>query len=161
MTKVGRPSKYALIESRLDEVKKLAICGLTDEEIAKFFGVSRSNFSEYKKKHPEFQDILKNSKRFADTEVIYSLYKRAKGFDYEEIMQEGKQDTDGKLKVTTVKKTKKHYPPDVTACIYWLRNRQGWIDRVDTTKEDTPEPPEFENMSDEQLDNYIKNGNGK
>ncbi len=28
-------------------------------------------------------------------------------------------------------------------------------------KEDLPEPPECENMTDEQLDNYIKNGNGK
>ena len=38
---------------------------------------------------------------------------------------------DGEIVRTTVRR---HYPPDVTACIFWLKNRQRehWRDKVET-----------------------------
>jgi len=163
VAKVGRPSKYALIEERLDEVERLAFCGLTDEQLGYFFGTSKRVIGDYKKEHPEFMHTLKKGKMFADTEIIYSLYKSAKGFEYEEATKEERLDKDGNVIGTMTKTITKYYPPNVTSCIYWLRNRQKWIDKLpEETKVDQPFDPEFSDWSDKKLIAYVNNGkNGK
>ena len=54
--------------------------GLTDEEIAKNIGISRSTLSEWKKKYPDISDTLKKGKEIVDKEVEESLLKKAKGY---------------------------------------------------------------------------------
>lgn len=160
--KGGAPSKYSKIVSRLDEVEKLAKFGLTDAQLALFFDVTSATINNYKIAHPEFFDTLKKGKLIADTDVIYSLYRKAIGFEYEELSQEGVEDGKGGIKIKVVKKTKKYYPPDTTAIIYWLRNRQKWIDKLDPFDglDDIKEIPEFDKYTDEQLTEYIsKNRN--
>lgn len=44
---------------RLEFVRSAARMGNSEEEIAKQLGVSYSTFREYKKKHPELQEALR------------------------------------------------------------------------------------------------------
>ena len=90
--------------------------------------------------------------------MVASLYKSATGYEYDEIYQEGSPDGKGsEIKIKTIKKTRKHIAADTTAIIYWLRNRQGWRDKLDEGFGNEKESlPEFENMTDEQLKQIIK-----
>lgn len=122
-TKTGRPSKY---KPELDEqAEKLCRLGATDKEIAAFFGVRESTLNNWKLKHPSFVESLKRGKDEVDGLVEQSLFRRAMGYSHqsEKVFQ---------YQGAIVRaKTVEHYPPDTTACIFWLKNRQpdSWRDR--------------------------------
>ena len=103
--------------------------GLTDEQIAKNIGIATSTFYEWKKKELEFSEALKKGKEVIDFEVENALLKRALGYEYEEETYEN-----GIL----TKKVKKQVPPDTTAQIFWLKNRQvkKWRDKVEIADND-------------------------
>ena len=130
---VGRSGKYHewLTEEGLTKLGGWARDGLTDEQIAKNIGISRSTLSEWKKKHPDILDTLKKNKEVADIQVENALFKRALGYEYEEV-KTLIEEVDGKKK-KKVEKTKKHVPADVSAGIFWLRNRKGktWSNKDD------------------------------
>lgn len=122
---MARPSLYKEEYTKL--AYKLALLGSTDKDLANIFEVSEKTIDNWKNEHPEFLQSLKRGKDEADAMVTASLYKRAIGFyktEKEEIMYKGE-----KQELTY----KKYYPPDVTACIYWLKNRQPskWGDKKD------------------------------
>lgn len=104
--------------------------GLTDEEIAGEIGISTRQLYRWYKDYPELCQSKKQGKSFADYQVEDSLFKRATGYEVEEA--EVVVTKDGRP--ARIKKTKKHIAPDVTACIWWLKNRcpQKWRDRVET-----------------------------
>lgn len=122
-TKTGRPSKY---KPELDEqAEKLCRLGATDKEIAAFFGVRESTLNNWKLRHPSFVESLKRGKDEVDGLVEQSLFRRALGYSHqsEKVFQ---------YQGAIVRaKTVEHYPPDTTACIFWLKNRQpdSWRDR--------------------------------
>ena len=121
--KVGRPSKKNTI--LLKQIKELATFGLTDEQIAAFCEIAVSTLYEYKKKWPEFSEALKAGKEISDGQVIKSLYQRATGYEHPEL----KVFCD-KGRIVTAKVIK-HYPPDATSMIFWLKNRRPdeWRDK--------------------------------
>ena len=57
------------------------------------------------------------------------MYKRALGYEYTET-KSIKNESD---KIIRTETTKKQMPSDVTACIFWLKNRQSasWRDKRD------------------------------
>ena len=126
----GRPSKYDKIDLR--QVERLAVRGWKDDEMAEFFGVNPDTWHEWKKVHPEFSEALRDWKVEADSRVERSLYERATGYSHPEdkIFNDGGEP----LIVPTIK----HYPPDTTAMIFWLKNRQKdkWRDRQEHTGPD-------------------------
>ena len=136
--KGGAPTKYD--RSLLKMVYKLALLGATEAQIADFFEISIDSISEWKNVHPEFSATLKQGKLQADAEVAKSLFKRAKGYEYEEQtfedVLEGRLDlTSGKpihVPVTHVRTVRKVMPPDTAACKWWLMNRQPkqWRERI-------------------------------
>jgi hypothetical protein len=69
---------------------------------------------------------IKIDKNAADQLVEMSLYNRARGIALPEEKVVWNKDT-GKHEVITITK---HYPPDPTAMIFWLKNRQpeDWRD---------------------------------
>lgn len=67
--------------------------GLTDEQIAKNIGISGGTLYDWKIKYPDFSEALKKGKDVIDREVENALLKRAKGFEYEEIVYERILDT--------------------------------------------------------------------
>jgi len=126
----GRPSLYE--PEFAAQARKLAELGATDLEVADFFEVDVATVHRWKLKHDEFRDALKIGKEVADTRVEDSLYRRATGYTHRavKIMQhEG---------VPVVEEYDAHVPPDVTACIFWLKNRRkaDWRDRHEHTADE-------------------------
>ncbi|UXC20021.1 helix-turn-helix domain-containing protein [Comamonas squillarum] len=121
----GRPSKYK--PEYAGQAKKLCMLGMTDKEMASFFGVAESTFNLWKTVHPEFSESLKGGKNLVDAEVAAKLFHRAMGYEHEDVHVSNYQG------VITVTPLVKHYPPDTTAAIFWLKNRQPqrWRDKPD------------------------------
>lgn len=92
--------------------------GLTDEQIAQNIGISTSTLYDWKNKHPEISEALKRGKEVVDRLVENALLKRALGYEYVEVTT--KESDMG----NEVKKVVKHVLPDVTAQIFWLKNRK-------------------------------------
>lgn len=99
--------------------------GLTDEQIAHNMGVHPSTLYDWKKRFPELSEALKKGKEVVDYQVENALLKRALGYEYTEVMIE--ESAEGTKRRETVKQV----APDVTAQIYWLKNRRPdrWRDR--------------------------------
>jgi len=106
-------------------VAALAFKGYTDREIAELYGVSEQTINNWKKKYPVFFESLKDGKDLADSRVEASLYHRAVGYSHPEVVLTNYK---GSVTKTTVLK---HYPPDPTSMIFWLKNRKKaeWRDR--------------------------------
>jgi hypothetical protein len=119
----GRPTKYN--HTFAEQARKLCLLGATDGDLAKFFGVNEDTINEWKKRHKEFSVSLRKGKDQADSEVADRLYQRARGFEHasEEIKV-----VEGEIVRVPITKI---YPPDTTAGIFWLKNRQKgkWRDR--------------------------------
>lgn len=92
--------------------------GLTDEQLARKMGISCGTLYAWKNKFPEISEALKKGKEVVDIEVENALLKRALGYEYTETMVE--HSPDGVKRRETVK----FIPPDVTAQIFWLKNRK-------------------------------------
>lgn len=125
-----RPTKYKA--EYAEQAEKLCALGATDNDIAGFFGVTRSTFYLWRAKHQKFSDALKVGKEPADERVKMSLYHRATGYSHE---HDDIKVVEGQIVIT---KTVKHYPPDTTAAIFWLKNRkpEEFREKVDTETQD-------------------------
>jgi hypothetical protein len=79
------------------------------------------------KKDETFSLALKKGKDESDLNVVESLYKRATGYEHEDIYF---SNYEGAVSQTPYIK---HYPPDPTSMIFWLKNRRKdeWRDRHD------------------------------
>ena len=120
---MARPTDYR--QEYAEQARKLCLLGFTDKQLAVFFDVNESTINRWKQKYPEFCKSIKSGKVVADAQVAESLFKRATGIEVTEVEVRD----DGKKKVKRV--TKKHIPPDPTAQIFWLKNRQPelWRDK--------------------------------
>jgi len=100
--------------------------GLTEEQIADKMGVTRKTLFNWKEKYLPILHALKRGKEVVDRQVENALLKRALGYEYDEITQEL---VDDELQVTKVVTKQVH--PDVTAQIFWLKNRkpEEWRDK--------------------------------
>lgn len=116
--KTGRP--LSLNQEKKDLLLRMARCGLTDAEMANIIGITEQTLNNHKRYDPIFFESLKNAKVLADAEVIDSLRKRAIGYE----CVEEKQFFDPKNKEVITHNAIKHYPPDPTSMIFWLKNRQ-------------------------------------
>ena len=119
----GRPTKYK-DEETLKVVKALAECGKTDEEIAEILSVTFQTINNWKLQHPDFFESLKKAKDTPDDKVERSLFERACGYT---------RSIERLSKTGEVVDTLEEMPPDVTACIFWLKNRrpEKWRDKQD------------------------------
>jgi len=118
MAKRGRPSGYKAEYAK--QVQKLAMLGATDQEVADFFGVDVRTVHRWKHDHADFCHALKLGKETADDRVERSLYQRAIGYEQDEVkifMPSGAPEP-----VYAPYRAK--VAPDVTAAIFWLKNRR-------------------------------------
>ena len=127
---MGRPSAY-IEELHNDWAWSLAAEGLTDKEIAEKMGVAKSTLNKWKLGFPSFSDSLKRGKEIIDAQVQKSLYQRAIGYEYKEKKVIVELDSNGNQKPARIETTEKIVPPDTTAQIFWLKNRQPdkWRDK--------------------------------
>lgn len=126
--------EYWLTPEGLLKIEGWARDGLTDEQIAKNIGISRSTLNVWKDRYSDISDALKKGKDIIDRQVENALLKRALGYEYEEVKEKFE---DGVITERTV--TKKEVVPDTTAQIFWLKNRKPdkWRDKP--AYEDTSE----------------------
>ena len=132
-------------------IELLARRGFTDVEMSQCLKIKEQTFTNWKKKHPKFFGSLNDWKTKADSEVVRSLYERACGYEHPEdkiFNNNGKP-----LIVPTIK----HYPPDSTAMIFWLKNRdrKNWRDRHEI------DIPDDANLASLVADMFNKGKNGK
>lgn len=123
----GRKSLYK--DEYVKQALKLSLLGATDKEMSDFFDVSEQAFNGWKKKYPELLESIKKGKQIADANVASSLYNRAMGFsknDCEKVFC-----SNGGIIRAQVSE---YYPPDVTAAIFWLKNRKAamWRDKKES-----------------------------
>lgn len=112
----GRPTDYK--EEYNEQAYNYCLLGATDAELAVFFGVCVATINNWKNDYPLFLESLKQGKEMADARVAKALFSRATGYSHEDVdikMYEGQI-----IETPTIK----HYPPDATSMIFWLKNRQ-------------------------------------
>ena len=131
-------------------------------------GISKSTFYEWLESYPDFSDSLKKArKEFRETilkKLEQSLWKRAAGYEVEEVKNEYRTLRDGGEVLVKSSKTTKHFPPDTGALIFALTNLNSdkWKNRQDNrlsvddsitgfnikvvTREDTPPIANSENF---------------
>lgn len=121
--KGGRPSLYK--DEYADLAYKYCLLGATDEELAVFFEVDEATINRWKKDKIEFCESIKRGKNIADGNVADRLYQRAMGFEHPD--EEIKVVSQGPGMGSAIERVAvtKVYPPDTTAAIFWLKNRQS------------------------------------
>lgn len=147
--KRGRKSEYRI--EYADQALKLCLLGATDKELAEFFSVSEQTLNKWKKDYPEFLESLKKGKNIADANVASRLYNRAIGYSCK-----ATKFATSEGRITDSKEYTEHYPPDTTAAIFWLKNRQPekWRDKKEVDA-NVNLGDELEGLSDEQLQAII------
>lgn len=115
--------------------------GLTYEQIASNCGIALSTLKDWRERFSAISTALKKGKAVVDIMVENALYKRAMGYTFEEVVHErtcvGK-DEDGLpiYEMVETRRATKEVQPDVTAQIFWLKNRKPaeWRDKqqIDT-----------------------------
>lgn len=121
----GRPSAYH--DSYPKQAQKLSELGATDQEIADFFEVDVRTIYRWKHVHDEFCQALKTGKEVADERVERSLYQRAIGYEQDEV----KIFMPASAEAPVYAPFRAKIAPDVTAAIFWLKNRrrEAWRDK--------------------------------
>lgn len=129
---MARPSSYDPADNI--RVQGWARDGLTNEQIAANLDINIDTLYEWRKRYPEFAEALKKSREVADREIENALFRNATGYDTEEQTLTKSGDV---VAVT------KHVPPNVTAQIFWLKNRkpQDWRDRREIEHSGDAEKP--------------------
>lgn len=144
--KAGRRGKYEdwLDEDSLLKVQGWARDGLSNEQIAHNIGITAKTLCEWQNRFSEFRDTIKKGKEVVDREVENALLKRALGYEYDEVTQEPVTDKDtGITEMRVTKRVTKQIVPDVTAQIFWLKNRK---------------PDEFRDKRDVELSGHVDLG---
>jgi transcriptional regulator with XRE-family HTH domain len=154
-----------LTNEGLLKIEAWARNGLTDEQIAHNIGITTSTLYEWKKRFSAFSEALKKGKEVVDIQVENALLKRALGYTFTEIIEEKINDYDpttgevigSHLEIT--KKVTKEVQPDVTAQIFWLKNRKPevWRDRKDVGLSGEVNNP-MAGLSTKELKKLIENG---
>jgi hypothetical protein len=132
-----------------EQAYNYCLLGATNETLAEFFGVCPATIKKWMKKYPSFGESVKRGKLMADMNVTRSLYKRAIGYTYQQVVSESVQVpatqaasekvanpvatflSDDMEDMRIIRVTTREAIPDVRAQIFWLKNRQPelWRDK--------------------------------
>lgn len=139
--KGGRPTDYK--ESMNQQAYKLAMLGMTDQEIADFFEINRSTFYRWQQEYPKFKDSIHAGKIPADADVIASLHASTQdrmipmeqAFKVKNVFYnaEGKRIESEKVEVVTVMQA---VPANPQSIALWVDRR---LRKNKTWQKETPE----------------------
>jgi len=135
----GRPGLYDkwITPDGLTTIEGWAREGLNDEELAAKMGIKKTALYEWKRRFPDFAEAIKKGKAPVDFHVENALLKLALGHK-ETIREPIKVKTKKQVKDKTIEEEHIEYaereiyiPPNVTAQMFWLRNRKPakWRDK--------------------------------
>lgn len=154
----GRDSYATRIRPHLATISKWCGQGATDVEISSKLGISRVTLAKHRQIHPELLEAMEAAKERADMKVEAGLFKRACGYEYDEITLKPAidviakkllkhaeaqgvklslkelQEAFGSTRVE-VCRVKRNVPPDTGAAMAWLTNRrrEDWKHRHEQT----------------------------
>ena len=108
-----------------DLARNFCLMGATNADLAKFLNVGDRTIDYWLARKPSFREAVNEGKMAADATAASRLFSRVLGYDHKAVHFATVQ---GEL---VEREYIKHCPPDVTACIYWLKNRQPnhWRDK--------------------------------
>lgn len=110
----------------IEIIRASITAGETYTQAIKRAGIAQSVFYDWKAKHPEFAEMLKEAEEThllsKQSEVEASVHKAACGYDYPDIRIEYGVGANGQPVITKQVKTIKHYPPNVQAAKMELLN---------------------------------------
>lgn len=131
----GRPSKYDPINTP-KLAYAMALAGRTNKQIADFLEIDETTLYAWQEQHEEFSKSLKAGKEEPDDNVERSLYERATGYDNKNAV---KIFMPANAEEPVYAPYVEHYPPDVTAQIFWLKNRRPdkWRDKQEVAMDTT------------------------
>ena len=96
MAKVGRRSNYHTnVEPYLKQIDEYLNNGATEKQIAEALNVAYSSWNNYKKAHPELDEICRKPRVGLILNLRGALVKEALGYTYEEKKTYIKKDEDG------------------------------------------------------------------
>lgn len=104
----------------LNRVRGWARDGLTQVEIAEKMGITRNSLKTWKDRFPDFKEAIEKGKEHYDNKVVETLHRCATGYHYRE--SETLKDKDGNM--IQEKTFNRYAKPDITALIFWLKNRR-------------------------------------
>lgn len=126
-TQRGRRSTYKI--EYADIAARMFLSGATIYDVAIELGIHHSTLYLWRDRFPSFAEALNTPRRNANARVVESLYGRATGFEVVMDKRVKTKDDNGN-EVTRWMPEIVYYPPDVTAAIFWLKNRDpaNWRD---------------------------------
>ena len=139
---------------------KFCLLGANDQDLANLFNVETRTIYEWKLRHKNFAQALRSGKEIADSNVALSFYKRACGFKTSEVKtkqvlvpDDERLEGYDEMKVVEVITTEKEVPPDSTAAIMWLKNRNAanWKDKQEVTTHHTVDKEMLEKIETDYL----------
>jgi len=149
--KNGRPTEYKGEETD-KRAFKLALLGLTDEEIADNLDICPATLYNWKDKdhasfQPSFLEMLMKAKDEADAEVFACMRQRAMGYTKTIDIEH----PDG-----TKTREVKYYPPDVPAQKAWLANRRKMKFNADINHIISTEANDLDEETEAEIKKRIK-----
>ena len=129
MNTPGRPTLFKPEYCAI--ARTYCMLGAINAELADHFDVAPRTIDKWIAEQPEFAAAVREGRDEADATVVGQLYGRALGYTFEakrEVLHDGKP---------VALRRDVHYPADVRACMYWLRNRRRkqWGDGQAPAKE--------------------------
>lgn len=115
-------------ENRYVFIEGLARNGMTLKQCADILGVNERTVQEWLKTDERFHDAWMRGRVHPDHLVEQALFRRAVGYQIEEVVQE----TNMAGVITKQKRTIREIAPSEIACFFWLKNRLPhlWQERV-------------------------------
>jgi hypothetical protein len=111
-------------EYHIAQAKVLAERGLTNAQMAEFWGICKETLRNWRSKSPELNAAIEDGKNYSNEKVKQALYNRAVGFETIETKEE--TGTNGSKSTIITRQV----PAEVAACRIWLynRDRANWSD---------------------------------
>ncbi len=134
MTGPGRPTDFR--PDMCEQAHNYCLLGATNDELAQFLDVSPRTIDRWIAERTDFGDAVHSGRVAADARVARAMYGRAIGYDR---TVERTVIVAGEPKAIT---STIHYPANVQAGIFWLRNRRR------TTWRDVPNDPPSDTVND-------------
>ena len=120
---MGRKSIYeSKVLPKFADIKKWRESGQTEQNIAKLCGVAYPTFCLYKRRYPDFCELLKTSKEVLIENLEHTMFEMALGhISVKETKKFIQQSIDGKQNIR-IEETTKELGPNATLLIFSLKN---------------------------------------
>jgi len=103
-------------------VRELILKGYSNKRICRILGISEETFYQWKKKKPEFSEMVAVGKQIVSDILDEPLLKLAHGYTHTETHERYVED-----KLVSIKKISKSAPPSLAAIKYYKNNTQSSI----------------------------------